>query len=189
MLGSMIEKIRKDKNITKVELSKRTKINIGHITHIEKGERNPSHKALKSISKALDVPYQNLMNCYDKELQITQKRNNLLDHISYSKIPAVDSISELIDVPSEIQTASFALKVQDDSMAPYLKKDTYAYVELCSPLKNKEVGLFEYDGEFLIRRFIVRKDIITLKPDNKNYDDVYVLPEQDFTIVGKILNL
>ena len=35
MLGNMISKIRKDKNITKVELSKRTKINIGHITHIE----------------------------------------------------------------------------------------------------------------------------------------------------------
>ena len=189
MLGNMIEKIRKDKNITKVELSKRTKINIGHITHIEKGERNPSHKALRSISKALDVPYQNLMNCYDKDLQITQKKNQLLNHISYSKIPAVDNVCDLIDCPSEIQTASFAVKVPDDSMAPYLKEGTYAYIELSSPLKNKEVGLFEYDGEFFIRRFMVRKDIITLKPDNKKYDDIYVLPEQDFTIVGKILNL
>ena len=189
MLGSMIEKIRKDKNITKVELSKRTKINIGHITHIEKGERNPSHKALKSISKALDVPYQNLMNCYDKELLITQKKGNLLNHISYNKIPAFDNISDLIDCPSEIHTASFAIKVNDDSMAPYLKKGSYAYIELSAPLKNKEVGLFEYDGEFFIRRFIVRKDIITLKAENKNYDDIYVLPEQDFTIVGKILNL
>ena len=189
MLGSLITKIRKDKNITKVELAKRTKINIGHITHIEKGERNPSHKALKSICKALDVPYQNLMYCYDKELQITQKKNNLLDHISYSKIPAVDNVSALIECPSELGTASFALKVSDNSMAPYLKKDDYAYIELNSPLKNKEIGLFEYDGEFIIRRFIVRKDMLTLKPDNKNFDDIYVLPEQDFTIIGKVLNL
>ena len=54
MLGSMISKIRKEQHMTKVELSKKTGINIGHITHIEKGERNPSHKALKNICKALD---------------------------------------------------------------------------------------------------------------------------------------
>ena len=57
MLGSMISKIRKEKQMTKVELSKRTNINIGHITHIEKSERNPSHKALKSITNALEIPY------------------------------------------------------------------------------------------------------------------------------------
>ena len=39
MLGSMISKIRKDKNMTKVQLAKKTKINIGHLTHIEKGTR------------------------------------------------------------------------------------------------------------------------------------------------------
>ena len=65
MLGSIIAKIRKDKNITKVELAKRTKINIGHLTHIEKGERNPSHKALRNICKALNVPYQTLAYMYD----------------------------------------------------------------------------------------------------------------------------
>ena len=39
MLGSMLSKIRKDKNMTKVELAKRTGLNIGHLTHIEKDER------------------------------------------------------------------------------------------------------------------------------------------------------
>ena len=61
MIGDMIAKIRKEKHMTKTELARRTGINIGHLTHIEKGERNPSQNALKNICKALDTPYQPLM--------------------------------------------------------------------------------------------------------------------------------
>ncbi len=68
MIGDLLAKIRKDKKISKTDLAKVTNINIGHLTHIEKGERNPSHKALKTLSIALDVPYQPLMYTYDKEL-------------------------------------------------------------------------------------------------------------------------
>ena len=51
MIGDMIAKVRKEKGMTKTELARLTDINIGHLTHIEKGERNPSHKALKNICK------------------------------------------------------------------------------------------------------------------------------------------
>ena len=72
MIGNMISKIRKEKGITKTELARQTDINIGHLTHIEKGERNPSHKALKSICYALNVPYQELLYTYDQELSDEQ---------------------------------------------------------------------------------------------------------------------
>ena len=49
MIGDMIAKIRKEKNMSKTELAEKTNINIGHLTHIEKGERSPSYKALKAI--------------------------------------------------------------------------------------------------------------------------------------------
>ena len=58
MIGKMIQRIRKEKGITKTKLSEMTDINIGHLTHIEKGERNPSHKALKSICSYLNITYQ-----------------------------------------------------------------------------------------------------------------------------------
>ena len=38
MIGDMIAKVRKEKGITKTELARITGINIGHLTHIEKGE-------------------------------------------------------------------------------------------------------------------------------------------------------
>ena len=88
MIGDMIAKVRKEKGITKTELARITGINIGHLTHIEKGERNPSHKALKNICKALDIPYQQLMYTYDKELNEDQETYNFIKHISYDKVPA-----------------------------------------------------------------------------------------------------
>ena len=36
MIGEMIAKIRMEKGISKTELARRTDINIGHLTHIEK---------------------------------------------------------------------------------------------------------------------------------------------------------
>ena len=78
--------MRKEKGITKTQLANQTKINIGHLTHIEKGERNHSHKALKEICTALNIPYQELLCTYDKELSEEQVEYNYIDHLTYNKI-------------------------------------------------------------------------------------------------------
>jgi transcriptional regulator with XRE-family HTH domain len=38
MIGDMISKVRQEKGMTKTELAILAKINVGHLTHIEKGE-------------------------------------------------------------------------------------------------------------------------------------------------------
>ena len=101
MIGNMVSKIRKEKGITKTQLAIDTDINIGHLTHIEKGERNPSHKALKSICSALHIPYQQLLYTYDKTLSEEQKEYGYLNHISYNKIPAISNIDSYIECPAE----------------------------------------------------------------------------------------
>ena len=188
MLGSMISKIRKEKHITKVELAKRTGINIGHLTHIEKGERNPSHKALRSITKSLEVPYQILSHLYDKPITEDDKRCKMINHLSYNKVLAVDSYSDFIECPANVPNSSIALKIKDDTMEPYLLKDSYGFLELNVPLYNKEVGLFKYNDELIIRRFIIRKDKLVLRADNKNYADIDLSEDDNFTIIGKVVN-
>ena len=189
MLGSMISKIRKEQQMTKVELSKRTGINIGHITHIEKGERNPSHKALKSITTALNVPYQIITHLYDKVVTEDDKRCEMINHLSFNKVLAIDSYSNFIDCPSSATNASIALKIQDDVMEPTFQKGTYAFLELNVPLKNKDIGLFKYNNEFLVRKFIIRKDYLVLRAENKKYDDIKLSEDDDFTIIGRIIDI
>ena len=186
MIGDMIAKVRKEKGMSKTELARLTDINIGHLTHIEKGERNPSHKALKNICKALDVPYQQLMYTYDKEINEEQESYNVIDHISYNKVLAVDSIGGFIDCPSSIPSSAIAIKLQDNSMEPSFAKGAYVFVEFNSPLENKNIGVFSYNEQVLIRRFVTKKGKIVLRADNKNYEDISINENDSFYIVGKV---
>ncbi len=188
MIGDMIAKARKEKNMTKTELARLTKINIGHLTHIEKGERNPSHKTLKNICKALDIPYQQLMYTYDKTINEDQEEYHVIEHISYNKLLAVDSVSGFIDCPATLPSSSIALKVNDDSMEPTFLKDSYVFVEFNTPLNHKDYGLVSLNGDVLIRKFTVKKEKIILKADNRTYSDISIQDSDDFYIIGKILS-
>ena len=188
MIGDMIAKARKEKKVSKTELAKLTDINIGHLTHIEKGERNPSHKALKNICKALDIPYQQLMYTYDKTINEDQETYNVVKHISYNKLIAIDSIGGFIDCPADLPSAAAAIKVNDDSMEPKFEKGTYIYVEYNTPLNSKDYGIFSLNGEILIRKFFSRNGKIILKAENKSYKEISVKDSDDFYIIGKILS-
>lgn len=186
MIGDMIAKARKEKKMTKTELSRLTNINIGHLTHIEKGERNPSHKTLKNICTALNIPYQQLMFTYDKCVNEEQEDYNLIKHISYDKLLAVSNIEGFIDCPSNIPNSSIALKITDNSMFKTLKTDSYVFVEFNSLLSNGDIGLFSFNNEILIRRFLIKNSNIILNADNKQIDDIKISNNDDFYIIGKI---
>lgn len=186
MIGNMLCKIRKEKRITKTRLAELTDINIGHLTHIEKGERNPSHKALKSICMALNIPYQELLYTYDKELSNDQIEYGYINHVPYNKIPAVSCIDDFIECPAKFSNASFAYKVQDNSMEPILQKDSYVFIEQNALLANKDIGLFFYNNEYLIRQLLYKKGKFVLKANDKNLKDITISSSDTFYIIGKI---
>ena len=186
MIGDLLAKARKEKGMTKTELANATEINIGHLTHIEKGERNPSHKALKSICKALNIPYGPLMFAYDKELSEDHSSYDAVDCISYNKVLAVDKIGGFIDCPPKIPSATMAVKVPDNSMEPTFAKNSYVFVELNTPLVSKEYGIFQFNNSIIIRKFLPKKGTITLKADNKEIPEIKVTESDNFYIIGKV---
>lgn len=48
-------------------------------------------------------------------------------------------------------------------------------------------GLFLVDNKLIIRKFIVRKNDISLRAENKSYDEIIVTKDSTFFIVGKII--
>lgn len=187
MIGRLIAKIRTDKNIKKVELANATGINIGHLTHIEKEERNPSHKTLKMIADALDVPIQPLMYAYDRNLTEEQLDYLIVDHINYSSVPIVNSIIGYSACPKNIGKASFIVRALDNSMEPKIDSSDFVYIELNAPLNSKDIGLFQYNNQLLIRKFIVRKNDIVLRAESDDVDDIIINKNTEFYILGKIL--
>ena len=186
MLGNLIARIRKEKEITKTQLSNSTGINIGHLTHIEKNTRRPSHTALKNISTALGVPAQPLFYTYDKDLDKKQKDSNYINYIYYNKIPAISNIDFYIDCPANFSNASFAYKISDNSMEPLLSENSYAFIEINGLVKNREIGLFKLNDKFIIRKLIYKKNQFILTANNKNIKDIKISNSDDFKIIGKV---
>lgn len=75
----------------------------------------------------------------------------------------------------------------NDAMAPKILDDDFVYIELSSPLSKGDIGLFEYDGRLIIRKFVVRKNDIVLRAENNEYDDIIINKDAKFNIIGKIL--
>lgn len=187
MLGELIAKIRKDKKVSKAMLARESSIDTGYLSHLEKGDRNPSHKSLKKICDCLEIPYQPLMYTYDKELTEEQLSYDIVNKICYDKIVAINNIDTLITCPTNMKTASIAIRVPDDSMEPKLTSGSYAFVEFNAPLENKDIGLFEYKNKFLFRKLIVRQDILILRALKEDIPDIKVNYSEHIYILGKVL--
>ena len=186
MLGNLIARIRKEKEITKTQLANSTGVNVGHLTHIEKNTRRPSHTALKSIATALGVPAQPLFYAYDKELDEKQKDFDYINHIYYNKIPAISDIDFYIDCPANFSNASFAYKVPDNSMEPIISENSYAFVEVNGLVKNREIGLFKLNDQFIIRKLLYKRNQFVLSANNRKIKDIKISNSDDFKIIGKV---
>lgn len=187
MIGDMLAKIRKEKGMTKTELANLTGINIGHLTHIEKGERNPSHKALRNICKALNIPYQQLMYTYDKQLNEDQENYNYVSHVAYDKVLAINDINSFIDCPPTMPGASLAVKVNDTSLEPKYSKGDFVFIEFNVPLTNNEITLCSLNGKVMLKKYTNKEGKITLSSPDKTIAKITVKPEDKFYIIGKVL--
>lgn len=187
MIGDMLAKIRKEKGMTKTELANLTGINIGHLTHIEKGERNPSHKALRNICRALNIPYQQLMYTYDKQLNEDQENYNYVSHVAYDKVLAVNDINSFIACPPTMPGASLAVKVNDASLEPKYKKGDFVFIEFNVPLANNDITLCSLNGKVMLKKYTNKEGKITLSSPDKTIAKIAVKPEDEFYIIGKVL--
>ena len=187
MLGKLICKIRKDKKINGAELAKNANIDTGHLSHIERETRTPSHKTLKLICDSLSVPYSPLFQTYDISLSDEQNDYEAQNHIIYDKIPVFDNLVKFTNVPKNFFDSTFALKNTDNSMSSKIDENDYIFVRQNVPLSNKDIGLFLIDNKFIIRKFIIRKNDISLRPENKDFEETVVTNDSNFFIVGKVI--
>ena len=127
------------------------------------------------------------MYTYDRKLTSEQKDYDVIEHIKYDTIPMVDNIASFTKCPKEYSSASVVLRVNDDSMYPRFIAGSYVFVEFNAPLNNKDFGLFEYKGRYIIRKFIVRMNDLVLRAEQDNIEDIVLTSNDEFYIIGKVL--
>ena len=69
VIGKQIQRIRKEKHLSRQQLSAMAGISSGHLGHIETGSKSPSVEILVNIAFSLDVPVDELL----KDLDLPQK--------------------------------------------------------------------------------------------------------------------
>ena len=87
MIGQMIKNIRTSKKMSLKSIADITGIDIGHLSHIEKGERNPSYKALSAICSALEVSVTQFVGSIGKPLNEEQEEYGYIKYVPYNKAP------------------------------------------------------------------------------------------------------
>jgi transcriptional regulator with XRE-family HTH domain len=131
----IIKEIRKDKNISQVELAKKLNTTQSYIAQVESGNRKLSQKSLQKIFKALNVPDDEILSILSdenfklvklSEFIIRNKKDlkNLSEHIflpyrlSYELVFIKRELSAIDKEPE-----FYAYIMPDDSMSPEINED------------------------------------------------------------------
>ncbi|MRT92085.1 LexA family transcriptional regulator [Ancylomarina sp. 16SWW S1-10-2] len=104
--------------------------------------------------------------------------------------PADDFIEMNLSLDSELirnKEATFYARVEGDSMqdANIHDGDLLVIDRSLEPQNNKVAVCF-IDGEFTVKRLLIKEDHILLMPENKKFSPIKVTSENDFIIWGMV---
>ncbi|WP_338010433.1 helix-turn-helix domain-containing protein [Brevibacillus thermoruber] len=103
-IGELIRKYRERANLTITQLANLAGIHKAVISKIENGDtKRPEWKTIKAIASILDIPYEQLLECY---MDVEQRPDVLLELISeaieFSDIPLASKVAlKFLESPRE----------------------------------------------------------------------------------------
>lgn len=158
-------------------------------------------KYLAAIERTPDIILNELKRLSDeKELSKRQVIKDISNNNSliplFSRISAGVGVitdeepTDYISLPGIRNADSvFAINVKGDSMEPTIKNQSIILCRQGEELKDGEVGAFLVNGESFVKRIKVTKNFFALLSDNPNYQPIYVYPENEFKVIGKVLKV
>lgn len=210
-LGQFLKKKREEKEMTIIEIEAKSGINRADIYRIENGQKkrlNPFQ--LISLAETLEV---NLIELYilvgfiNKDIitdfvkKSTDERiNEQLKIISYTgaiKIPIYKNFLEgfgIIKDSTPIKYTTLFLDrnseyigvvMNDNSLSPFISKDSIVIVEKTKELYNNQMGVFRINGDFYVRKYLKKNSAVILYAENSSLEPIIVDSSDEFTIYGK----
>lgn len=186
MVGKIIRQERTKQKIKSKVLAEAIGVDTGYLSHIEKGFRNPSKSVLAKICDELNLSYQFMLNISQNAVEEESDSYDVTTYVPYNKVLYTEEF-KLLDCPKEINGVSLITKMSDDSMAPTIRKDDLIYVHYTSVLNSGDIALVMYNGKVLVRNFKNKDGKISLAANNKDYKNIVIDNDCDFSVIGKIL--
>lgn len=187
MIGKVIREERLKRKITSKAFAETIGIDNGFLTHIEKGERNPSRNVLNKICKELNLSFDFMLSLLQNSLSDTSADYDVTNYTPTNKVLYAENIS-LIECPNLSDSVSFVTRMPDTSMEPLLMKDALLHIKYTSFINNGDICIVVLNGKTLIREFRTSKESIELISNSDSYDNIVIKPDVDsLDIIGKII--
>ncbi len=98
-----------------------------------------------------------------------------------------DIVNEDLKLVPQSRRCDFALRIKGDSMEPnYYNGDT-VFIKEQPSLDNGQIGIFIYDGEAYIKKYVMNEEGVYLVSLNKKYPPIKVEEYSSFKICGIVL--
>lgn len=154
-------------------------------------------------------------DCFDEsDLDDSKESENLIDINLYLQAASAgtgqyldNDVHDRISFPISMipKGTEFAIRISGDSMEPAFYSEQLAFVKRSVSLNSGDIGIFLLDGESYIKKYseempeydeiedyIYSSGNIQKKPIlislNKKYNPIHVGRDQQFKIIGKVLN-
>ena len=187
MIGKVIREERMKRKITSKAFAETIGIDNGFLTHIEKGERNPSRTVLNKICQELDLSYDFMLSLLQNSLSDVSADYDVTTYTPTNKVLYAENIS-LIECPKLSDSVSFVTRMPDVSMEPIIMRNSLLHIKYTSFINNGDICIVVLNGTTLIREFNSTKESIKLIPSNPAYETITINPNKDsLDIIGKII--
>ena len=107
--------------------------------------------------------------------------------------PADDFKQNRISLDNELvknKEATFFARVSGQSMiGAGLEDNDLLVIDRSLEPSNNKIAVCFIDGEFTVKRLIIKKGQLWLQPENSNYDPIMVTDENEFMIWGIVTNV
>lgn len=196
--------LRMKKHLYQKDIAKLLNIAVSTYSYWENGTYEPDQKSLVKLADFYNVSIDYLLGRTENDDEKAIKQIGGYDLLSQEKsiIPLVGQVvaGKPIESPEYLEgyvyvsyknpDEYFALKVKGDSMINAgITERSILIVHKQNCAENGDIIIASIDGESTVKRYREDKGAVFLVPENPNYSPIFVSPESNFYIFGKVVQV
>ena len=196
--------LRMKKHLYQKDIAKLLNIAVSTYSYWENGTYEPDQKSLVKLADFYNVSIDYLLGRTENDDEKAIKQIGGYDLLSQEKsiIPLVGQVvaGKPIESPEYLEgyvyvsyknpDEYFALKVKGDSMINVgITERSILIVHKQNCAENGDIIIASIDGESTVKRYREDKGAVFLVPENPNYSPIFVSPESNFYIFGKVVQI
>lgn len=199
-IGAKIRLNRENLGLTQKELAAKVFKGESTVRMWELGQSEPDLQTIILLSKIFHITVNDLIEDDEKAIKqiggydLLSGETNLIPLVGQvvagKPIESPEYLEGYVYVAYKNPDEYFALKVKGDSMINAgITERSILIVHKQNCAENGDIIIASIDGESTVKRYREDKGAVFLVPENPNYSPIFVSPESNFYIFGKVVQI